>query len=98
MMRIGLNKERKYGFIIFRTKFYRAMRVRYIIFYTATIACTLMFMYYIMAFCAVYPKTSIAWIFQFINNLFMSWFVFQFVGPVSGGVVRKIVRKFPKQV
>jgi hypothetical protein len=98
MMRIGLNKERKYKSIIYRAKFYRAMRVRYIIFYIATITCTLLFMYYIMAFCAVYPKTSTAWIYQFINNIFMSWIVFQFLGPVSGGIVRAIVRKYPKQV
>jgi hypothetical protein len=54
-------------------------------------------MYYIMAFCAVYPSTSIAWIYTVLNNIIMSWGVFQFVGPVSGGLVKAMVKRCHKQ-
>jgi hypothetical protein len=78
--------------------FYKAMRVKFIGFYFITIVFTLLFMYYIMAFCAVYSTIAIAWISSSITNVILSWSFFQFLGPVSGALVRSIVKSNPKHV
>jgi hypothetical protein len=55
-------------------------------------------MYYIMAFCAVYSTVARAWISTAISNVILSWSVFQFLGPVSGALVRSVVKNNPYRV
>jgi hypothetical protein len=64
-------------------------------FYTTTSAFTLVFMYYIMAFCAVYKTAAVPWLLSSIVNLILSWGCFQFLNPVSSGIVRRVVRAKP---
>jgi hypothetical protein len=82
-------------FIYFRAVFYRSMRCRYIIFYVITSIFTMAFLYYIMAFCAIYRTASISWLISAIVNILLSWGFFQFLKPVSSGMVRGIIREKP---
>jgi hypothetical protein len=78
-----------------RQVFYRSMKSRYVLFYIITISCTLLFMYYIMAFCAVYSTAAEAWLTSSVTNIILSWGVFQFFNPISSGLVRSIVKSNP---
>jgi hypothetical protein len=64
-------------------------------FYITTSTFTLVFMYYIMAFCAVYKTAAVPWLLCSIVNLILSWGCFQFLNPVSNGLVRGVVRVKP---
>jgi hypothetical protein len=72
------------------------MKPRYIIFITTTFAINATFLYYIIAFCAVYIKTSVGWIYASFINVIFSWFFLQFANPVSDALVRSFVIKHNK--
>jgi hypothetical protein len=52
-------------------------------------------MYYITTFCAVYTTEAVDWLSNAIANVIVSWGFFQFLGPLSGGFVRELVRCYP---
>jgi hypothetical protein len=69
------------------------MKPRYVIFIVTTIVINTTFWYYIMAFCAVYIKTSVGWIYASLINVIFSWFFLQFANPMTAALVRSFVMK-----
>jgi hypothetical protein len=80
-------------FLTFRKHFHQKMKPRYIIFIATTFIINATFWYYIIAFCAVYIKTSVGWIYACLINIIFSWFFLQFANPVTGALVRSFVLK-----
>jgi hypothetical protein len=72
------------------------MKPRYVLFYILSTISISFFWYYCMAFCAIYPVTSIAWATQSATSIAMGWGVFELAEPISGGMVRSFVRRFNK--
>jgi hypothetical protein len=67
--------------------------MRYKIFYAITLLLNMLSWYYTMAFCAVYVKTSMGWVYSAIITLIISWFVLEMIEPLSGAIIRFIVSR-----
>ena len=70
------------------------MQWKYRIFYILTLLLNILFWYYTMAFCAVYVKTSLGWVYSSIITLLLSWFILELIEPVSGAIIRSIVSRW----
>ena len=66
------------------------MRIRYILFISITSGLSLFFFYYILAFCAIYPHTSIGWAISSLNVLLFKIGIAETAGPLFGGLLRKL--------
>jgi hypothetical protein len=69
------------------------MKWKYRIFYILTFLLNILFWYYTIAFCGVYVKTSVGWVYSSIITLLIAWFILELIEPLSGAIIRFIVSK-----
>jgi hypothetical protein len=70
----------------------RRMRIRHLIFVLTTMVLILFMWYYIIIFCAIFPKTATGWIYACLNNLIINWFGLELIIPIIVAIVRGMVR------
>jgi hypothetical protein len=69
------------------------MKHRYVVFFIISFVLNIGFWYYIMAFCAVYSKTSLGWVYSGVINIGISYTVLQFLDPLTKTLVRSLVTR-----
>jgi hypothetical protein len=70
------------------------MRCRYVVFFMLTFCLNTGFWYYIIAFCAVYVTTSLAWVYSGILNIIIGYGVVQFLDPLTKTIVRSLALRY----
>jgi len=70
--------------------------IRYIIFLTFVILVSVLFTYYIIAFCTVYSLTATGWVYSALISLFFDWFFICLLIPIFMSTIRSIMIKNPK--
>jgi hypothetical protein len=63
-------------------------------FFLVTFILNLGFWYYIMAFCAVYTKNSIGWVYSGVINILISYGAIQFLEPLTKAFIRSFVIRY----
>jgi hypothetical protein len=72
------------------------MKSKYLAFVIVVSLVHLFCFYYTIVFCAVYPTSSVGWLYSAIQGLMFGWFFFEIITSLGSAIVRVLVRKFPK--
>jgi hypothetical protein len=70
--------------------------MQYVAFIIVTFLMNLLFWYYIIVFCIVYPSSAKGLLYSFLQGLILDWLIFEFIRPVGSVVIRMLSKKFTK--
>jgi hypothetical protein len=70
------------------------MKCKYVTLFVITFLLNMMFWYYISAFCSVYVKSSLGWVYSGILNIALSYGFIQFLNPITKACCRVLVVRF----
>jgi hypothetical protein len=68
------------------------MFLRYVSFFTSSLIISLILLYYILAFCVIYPETTIGWFISCIICVVIKFGVAECFGPLSRGLLRLVIK------